>query len=103
MGPAKPGPEGEGERRHARARRLEGGPIGRGRRSDGLRGPQNAPTRNLMVAMRGRGGLTGSRSGDTWHLLPCLRRLGVGGLGEDQRHRLDRQVAALDQPLVVLF
>ncbi len=103
MGPAKPGPEGEGERRHARARGLEGGPIGRGRRSDGLRGPQNAPTRNLMVAMRGRGGLTGSRGGDTWHLLPCLRGLGVGGLGEDQRHRLDRQVAALDQPFVVLF
>ena len=37
MGPAKPGPEGEGERRHARARRLGGGPIGRGRSSRGLR------------------------------------------------------------------
>jgi len=56
-----------------------------------------------MVAMKGRRGLTGSGGGETWHLLLGLRLLCRGGLGEDQRHRLDRQVAALDQPFVILF
>jgi hypothetical protein len=45
----------------------------------------------------------GSGGGETGYLLLRLGRLGLGGLGQDQRHRLDRQVAALHQPLVVLF
>lgn len=45
----------------------------------------------------------GSGGGETGYLLLVLGRLGRGGLGEDQRHRLDRQVAALDQPFVVLL
>ena len=45
----------------------------------------------------------GSGGGETGHLRLDLSRLGVGWLGEDQRHRLDRQVAALDQPLIVLL
>ena len=45
----------------------------------------------------------GSGGGEIGYLLLDLGPLGLGGLGQDQRHRLDRQVAALHQPLVVLF
>src|ERR1035441_6866180 len=37
------------------------------------------------------------------NLLLDLGLLGRGGVGERQGHRLDRQVAALDQPFVVLL
>jgi hypothetical protein len=44
-----------------------------------------------------------SGGGETWHLLLGLGLIGRVGLGEDQRHRLDGQISALNQPLVVLL
>ena len=56
-------------------------------------------TPRLRIGALGPAG--GSGACETGHLLLGLRLL--GGLGEDQRHRLDRQVAALDEPFVVLL
>ena len=72
----------------------------RGVALDGLRTRRRATRRVQIVRV---GMLRGSGGGETGHLLSGLGLLGVGGLGEDQRDRLDRQVAALDEPLIVLF
>jgi len=93
----------EGERRRARARCLAGVlSVAAVRRVtlDGLRTRRRA---TLWVQVVRVGALRGSGGGETGHLLLDLGRLGIGGLGEDQCHRLDRQVAALNQPLVVLL
>jgi len=50
-----------------------------------------------------RGPVRGSGGGETGYLLLRLGWLRVGGLSQDQCHRLDRQVAALHQPFIVLF
>jgi hypothetical protein len=96
-------PEGEGERRHARVR-LDLGVLSvagvRRRGAERLRTRRGSQLRSWIGV---RGPVRGSGGGETGCLLLELGRLGVGGLSEDQRHRLDRQVAALDQPLVVLF
>ena len=47
-------------------------------------------------------GRDGSGGGETGHLLLGLRLLGLLAPG-DQRHRLHREVAALDEPFVVLL
>ena len=48
-------------------------------------------------------GRDGSGGGETGHLLLGLRLLGLLAPGEGQRHRLHREVAALDEPFVVLL
>ena len=45
----------------------------------------------------------GSGGGETGHLLLGLRLLGLLAPGEGQRDRLHREVAALDEPFVVLL
>ena len=85
----------------AAAVRSRGGPTGpsaASREAAPLTGGDAKLRRFAGVIRRG-----GSGGGETGHLLLGLGLLGLLGLGEDQRHRLDRQVAALDQPLVVLL
>jgi hypothetical protein len=92
-----------GERQRARARCLAGVlSVAAVRRValDGLRTRRCATGWVQIVRV---GMLRGSGGGETGYLLLDLGRLGVGGLGEYQCHRLDRQVAALNQPLVVLL
>ena len=69
-----------------------------GRRA--LAGPRTRPcaTRGLRLGWIGSAG--GSGGGETGYLLLDLGGLGVGAA---QRDRLDRQVAPLDEPFVVLF
>jgi hypothetical protein len=67
---------------------------------DGLRTLLRA-TRRLQLD--GFSPAVGSGGGETGYLRLGLWLVGASVLGEDQRHRLDRQVAALDQPLVVLL
>ena len=104
-GEALPSAEGRGRAPTRACAPSGGGPIGRGRPAQGLRTAQDAPgvqpdgcSTGIVWPVGGSGG------GETGHLLLGLGRLlGAVGLGEDQRHRLDRQVAALDQPFVVLL
>jgi hypothetical protein len=63
-----------------------------------LRAPRCATPRLRIGVIGAAGGLGG---GETGHLLLGRGLLWLGG--GDQRHRLDGEVAALDEPFVVLF
>jgi len=93
---------GEGERRHARARRLEGvlsvAAVDR-RAAEGLR-TRRCATRWLQLAGIWPAGFSGGV--ETGHLLLGVGLLAVG-VGEDECHRLGGEVAALHQPLVILL
>jgi hypothetical protein len=67
--------------------------------------PRSGPLTGCGAKLRRFAGVIrrGGSGGKTGRLLLVLRLLGLLAPGEGQRHRLHREVAALDEPFVVLL